>query len=220
MSDIKNKKSLTTEQKTGFVLLLVFAFLVIGLGFLQIRNTVYNPFAINVDLEDYEISSLFQNEEERLKNIDTDQDGLYDYDEISIYETSAYLADTDSDGISDREEIEMGSDPLCPEGEDCVLSEKDYLSTTTPNFYSPLLDDFDFASSPTTSEISGAVANNFDLNSIFPTDGGSMDVVSLRQMVLDNNILTKDELDKIPDDELTSLVFEFLSEQEALATDN
>lgn len=50
---------------------------------------------------------------------DTDGDGLSDWEEIYIYKTSPYLADSDSDGISDKEEIERGTDPNCPEGQDC-----------------------------------------------------------------------------------------------------
>jgi len=50
---------------------------------------------------------------------DTDGDGLPDYDEQTIYRTSAYIKDSDSDGIDDRTEVERGSDPTCPEGRDC-----------------------------------------------------------------------------------------------------
>lgn len=55
----------------------------------------------------------------RMKELDTDKDGVSDYDEIYVYKTSAYIDDTDSDGVSDGEELKNGSDPLCPEGQDC-----------------------------------------------------------------------------------------------------
>jgi len=54
-----------------------------------------------------------------LKQRDTDQDGLSDYDETYIYHTSAYLPDSDSDGMDDMKEIARGSDPNCPIGQDC-----------------------------------------------------------------------------------------------------
>lgn len=46
--------------------------------------------------------------------IDTDRDGLSDYDEINIYHTNPYNPDTDKDGIPDGEEIRRGRNPLGP----------------------------------------------------------------------------------------------------------
>lgn len=57
-----------------------------------------------------------------LKNQDTDRDSLNDYDEIAIYKTSPYIADSDSDDLSDYDEIKNGTDPNCPEGQDCRLA--------------------------------------------------------------------------------------------------
>ncbi|MBI5765748.1 hypothetical protein HZA71_00795 [Candidatus Falkowbacteria bacterium] len=54
-----------------------------------------------------------------LKQKDTDNDGLSDYDEIYIYKTSPYLEDTDGDGFSDKKEIDGGHDPNCPGSDDC-----------------------------------------------------------------------------------------------------
>ena len=50
---------------------------------------------------------------------DTDNDGLSDSDENTIYYTSPYLEDTDSDGMSDYEEITKGTDPNCLLGTKC-----------------------------------------------------------------------------------------------------
>lgn len=61
-----------------------------------------------------------------LKAKDTDKDGLNDYDELNIYNTSPYLDDSDSDGVSDQQEVIDGSDPNCPRGKNCspvVVSE-------------------------------------------------------------------------------------------------
>lgn len=50
---------------------------------------------------------------ELLKNIDTDVDGLSDYDEVYIHKTDPYNMDSDFDMINDYEEIMIfGTDPL------------------------------------------------------------------------------------------------------------
>lgn len=54
-----------------------------------------------------------------LKAKDTDGDGLSDYDELYVYHTSPYIKDTDSDGIPDGVEVKNGTDPNCPQGQDC-----------------------------------------------------------------------------------------------------
>src|SRR3989338_1805105 len=65
-----------------------------------------------------------QSEEENIANLkqtDTDQDGLTDYQELYQHRTSAFLPDTDSDSYSDLDEVSKGEDPLCPRGENCNL---------------------------------------------------------------------------------------------------
>lgn len=46
--------------------------------------------------------------------IDTDKDGIVDYDEIHLYKTNPLSADTDNDGFTDGAEIMSGFDPLSP----------------------------------------------------------------------------------------------------------
>ena len=73
---------------------------------------------------------------ELLKNIDTDNDGLSDYDELYVYNTDPYNPDTDGDGLSDYEEIMIfGADPLNPDTDgDGFLDGEETL-----NCYSPLV---------------------------------------------------------------------------------
>lgn len=59
----------------------------------------------------------------KLRESDTDGDGLVDFDELYLYATSAYLVDSDSDGFDDKQEIETGNDPNCPAGKTCAISE-------------------------------------------------------------------------------------------------
>jgi len=62
--------------------------------------------------------------------IDSDQDGLTDEAEVSIYHTDSLKADTDGDGFNDGDEVQHGYSPL--QGDQKKLTEvdsdKDYLS--------------------------------------------------------------------------------------------
>ncbi|MBI2037595.1 MAG: hypothetical protein HYT15_01515 [Candidatus Magasanikbacteria bacterium] len=132
MPEEQDERRLSKEQKTGIILLSIFAVFAIGLGFLQIRNTMYAPFALNNKVP-YVVKDDIETNE-ALMYRDTDKDGLNDFDELYVYITSPYLADTDSDGINDKTEIEKGSNPICPEGQVCseAALSGDTLPNTTP----------------------------------------------------------------------------------------
>ncbi len=144
MADSQNTISsiLTKEQKIGFVLLLAFAILAIGLGVLQIRNNMYGRFALNK-----EISSGIKDDVDTVDALrfrDTDRDNLSDFDELYVYGTSPYLPDTDGDGISDGKEIQVKTNPLCAEGTDCdqmlqadQVAATSTASTTPPDLQAP-----------------------------------------------------------------------------------
>jgi len=126
-----NQNGLSKEQKTGLVLLTAFAVFALGLGILQIRNTMYSRFALNNqipnDLKD-KVNTV-----DALRFRDTDQDGLTDYDEIYVYGTSPYLSDTDSDGILDGEEVKKGTNPSCAEGSNCAFMSDQAIFVTSPS---------------------------------------------------------------------------------------
>lgn len=118
MPEEQVKVGLSKEQKIGVILLSIFSIFAIGLGVLQIRNTMYAPFALSNKIPPLVRDDI--NSNEALMYRDTDKDGLNDFDETYVYLTSRYLADTDSDGITDKAEVDKGSDPLCPEGQSCA----------------------------------------------------------------------------------------------------
>lgn len=128
--DRQQATALTKEQKIGIILLSVFALLAIGLGALQIRNTMYGPFALNNEIPASIKDQV--NSPDALHYRDTDLDGINDFDELYIFSTSPYLADTDSDGINDKTEIDQGKNPTCAEGKQCsgVVLDAGVLPTT------------------------------------------------------------------------------------------
>lgn len=191
--------SLSPEQKIGFVLLLVFGILTIALGFLQMRNTIYNPFAVR--FTDDSDSQIFADEKTHLQQIDTDNDGLSDYDEMEFYKTSLYLPDTDSDGLSDKFEIDNGKDPLCAEGNICevqitpeenIQSESPILEGTNPI---DILNQVGQAAETGTDSL-----GNVDLNSVLNSPE------ALRQLLLKSGKITEEQLSKIDDATLLDLV--------------
>lgn len=84
---------------------------------------VFNDPAIDDDLAgdddlviDDDLAGGEASPEELLKNLDSDGDGLSDYEEMYTYITDPYNPDTDSDGLSDYEEVMIfGTDPLSPD---------------------------------------------------------------------------------------------------------
>ncbi len=190
MSEEQGSVGLSKEQKIGVILLSVFSVFAVGLGILQIRNTMYAPFALN-----NKISPLVRddiNSNEALMYRDTDKDGLNDFDELYVYSTSPYLADTDSDGISDKAEVDKGTDPLCPEGQSCT--EAGVNGDTLPN-------SVPFASASSTL---GPAPSTEDLQKILA------DPAATRKMLIDAGF-DKTVLDKTSDADLMMLVKDALS---------
>ena len=182
------KSILSKEQKTGFVLLLAFAFFAVGLGVLQIRNTMYYKFALNnqisVDVKN-QINTV-----DALRFRDTDRDGLSDFDELYVYGTSPYLPDTDGDGIPDGVEVKNGTNPLCAEGQDCSLTSGDTALMNASTTVSSTPVDLQ---APATQPI-------VDLQNSLT------DPVKIRQLLVDYGGLKKEIVDTYSDSQLLQLV--------------
>jgi hypothetical protein len=72
--------------------------------------------------------------EEVLKNLDSDGDGLNDYEELYVYKTDLYNPDSDSDGLNDYNEvIIIGTDPLSADTDgDTYFDGQEMLSGYNP----------------------------------------------------------------------------------------
>jgi hypothetical protein len=81
--------------------------------YINIKNSLITP---EVEIEDK--ASVIEGLN-RIK--DTDGDGLPDYDELNLYNTSPYLEDTDLDGVSDYDEVILGLDGKCI-GANCEMT--------------------------------------------------------------------------------------------------
>lgn len=102
--------------------ILFFGLAAVVLGFLQFRYNINSHFIQSVpeiSLDRDAINNPDDPDLLGLRQKDTDLDGLSDYDELYLYQSSPYLKDSDSDGISDPDEIAAGTDPNCKTGEDC-----------------------------------------------------------------------------------------------------
>lgn len=129
----KTEQIITKVEKTPMDKFFVFFLILISisavvLGFMQFKKDIEGP-ALSAYLnrkrgellEKYKPSQAATAEEQsnRLKNQDSDLDGLDDWSEINVYGTSPYLTDSDNDGSTDMQEITRGTNPTCPEGIDC-----------------------------------------------------------------------------------------------------
>lgn len=146
------------------------------LGLFQIKDGVKikRPLAKNTNTA---IATHDPNDLLGLKTKDTDQDGLTDYDEMYIYKTSAYLKDSDSDNINDKIEVTNGSDPVCPQGDNCFAQWSD-LYKPTP--------------SPLESDASGTDAL---------AQAQTMDIAQLRELLIQAG-MTETQLNSLSDEEI------------------
>jgi len=195
---------LPKERKTSFVLLLVFAIIGSVIGLLQLRNTLYSPFALNNKIPLSLKEQVVDNNIDYQKINDTDQDGLSDFDERYVYTTSPYLYDTFGYGMSDREVVQKGL-PLCPgAGKNCSGTSSEGSSGSTANTSTvlgtlPAVDVFGL----TEAEAVGAAPP--DLNTILS------DPNQIRQLLLQTGRVDQASLSKISDNDLLLIVGQFIS---------
>jgi len=113
--------SFTLGQKVSAGVLVSVIIVILFFGFSRLKKNIEAPFDLFVNASIPKVLSEEEKELSELRNKDTDEDGLNDYDEQYIYQTSPYIQDSDSDGIDDKKEIENGSNPNCPAGQDCGI---------------------------------------------------------------------------------------------------
>lgn len=216
-------QSLNKSQKIAVIFLAFFAVFVVILWSVQFKKSITEPFVYKGDSSDKQIgvcqgSGCQEDSEEFLRSKDTDGDGLSDWDEFNIYNTSPYLEDSDSDGFSDGEEVNSENDPSCPTGRDCyggglvdeneagVSENLNVNASESPagasdgaeeNSINSLLNQLGANASESTAGDTGA-GGAVDLEAFL---SGQIDAAGLRQLLLEYG-MEKKILDQFNDEEL------------------
>lgn len=214
-----NNNSMDKNRKIALIILSVFSVTIIVIWGLNFNSSLRDPFSYQGDL----IASNNKNncadgncavgemtsDNLELKNIDTDGDGISDWDELFIHGTSPYLEDTDGDTLSDYEEIFVyKTNANCPEGQDCSNSLSQSTSQNAGS--SEASNDFyDFLTSLETSVEQDV--NSTSSNSSMGNSSEKVDAQSLRQILIQSGIEESD-LEQINDDDLMKLYQEVLAD--------
>lgn len=216
-----NNNSMDKNRKIALIVLSVFSVSIIVIWSLNFKNSLRDPFSYKGDLivnntnnqnncaDGNCATGEMTSDNLELKNIDTDGDGISDWDELFVYGTSPYLEDTDGDTLSDYEEIFVyKTNANCPEGQDCSNSLSQ--STSQNSGSSEASNDFyDFLTSLETSVEQDV--NSTSSNSSMGNSSEKVDAQSLRQILIQSGIEESD-LEQINDDDLMKLYQEVLAD--------
>ena len=203
--DEKNRKSnyqglgtafseLDTRRKIAVIFLAFFSIVLFFVWGITMKNRINSP--LNPEISTEIPAEIFQ--EGDVINRDRDGDGLTDWEEENLYNTSPYLDDTDSDGILDGQEVESGSDPNCSEGDICVgdiLQEREANDIEINNFINENIN----------LETKEGIGEE-DFTKVL--EGGS-DVATLRKMLMEAG-MDEEILNTISDEDLLSSYQEIL----------
>jgi len=184
---------LPQSRKIAVIVFFIFAIIIIIFWVWQIREQINKPFFLTETTV-----STSTDLETTLKSLDTDGDGLSNYDEIYVYKTSPYLQDSDSDGLLDNQEVLQGTDPNCPQGKNCNAVTPSDTGTNIISSSSPVV-------TPTQNSIvspnASLDASGVDQAALQSALNGQIDVVTLRQLLISSGV-NKADLDKISDEDL------------------
>ncbi len=174
---------------------------IVVMWFLQFKQNITAPLYRQMGFtNNKEIETAFQGktaeqltqQDEALKSADTDKDGLSDYDELNLYNTSPFLEDSDSDGVLDKVEVERGQDPNCPIGKDCSGS----------ILVNPVATPTGSDAAVVNANINSPIATDSNNESSSPTTATlPSDATSLRQVLLESG-MDQTMLDQFSDQEL------------------
>lgn len=205
-------KQLKSKQKAFFAMFVLCATIALVFSYYSIREGVTSPWRVSIlDIKNQKdlLKDPVITQEETAKRIDTDGDGLSDWDEEKVYHTSPYLWSTAGDNVPDNVKIALGENPLCKHGEKCDVTAamKFNLPTTTyPGadlLDTNVQDDLsgiimgDSQIGKSIRQTAGDAGVDMSLQSVVPRDPAL-----LRQTLLQTGQVTQDDLDKVSDEQL------------------
>jgi len=175
------------------------------------RNTIYGPFAFTPGASGRTSQELLEDENIKLQSIDTDHDGLNDYEELYFYQTSPYLPDSDSDGITDKVELDEGKDPLCAEGTVCNDATEFAIGDDTNDI---LGSQFGNPEEPVLAE--GALDPLFGASedTVVDVDTITSNADQIRALLKQTGKLSEDQINAIGDAELLAIVGDLVGKEE------
>ncbi len=195
------EKAWPTKAMFGILVFLGVATLI--LGTLQLGKNIYGV-ASNANSSNQ--TTIGEEETaktiEQLRTMDTDGDGLSDFDELYVYSTSPYLKDSDSDTFSDKDEVAQGFDPNCPKGQECRSSSTANTSSTTVNDQS--------VSSEMTQPSTGSGDTSRALTAEEKAQLQQLTPAQMRELLLSTGNISEEQLKQISDDDLMRAVQESL----------
>lgn len=203
---VERWESLTKEQRISMVVLGLCGILAVGLSVYNIKNSIRSPFMADKSIIEKDKLLIGETDAEKIarqKRVDTDGDGLSDWDESNVYKTNPNLRDSCGDGISDNVRVRTGKYLGClnsPSGVG-VLDYSQVQSTSTDLFSAPsassLIDQ-------TQAMIGADTSTQSALNSAQAAIP-QRDPASIRQMLLESGQVNMDEVNKLTDQELLNI---------------
>ncbi len=115
MFPLKRLSRLTSRPEQTQIALGVVAMVALIFGFWQLKTSLQLPVGSGNGQLNNEPPVFASASQEiiDLQQKDSDSDGLSDYEELYVYNSSPYLVDSDSDGYTDKTEVDSGNDPNC-----------------------------------------------------------------------------------------------------------
>ncbi len=144
--------------------------------------------------------------EVRMRVLDTDEDGLNDWEELNVYKTSPYLTDSDSDGATDSDEVAQGTDPICPKGRVCGSD----IIKTLEDLQQDIVDAAGEAEEPAVEDFSPESQKALEA-----LESGSIPTAEQIRSLLRDSGIPEDQLAGTSDEDLIQLFQEVAAEQTA-----
>ncbi len=177
-----------------------------GLSVYNIKNRINSPFMADRSIIERDRLLIGETEGEKLarqKRVDTDGDGLSDWEESNVHKTSPNLRDSCGDGIPDNVRVRTGRNLGCVNSPNAggVLDYSQVQSSSTDIFNTP-------TAASLIDQTQMMLGSNTTVQAEFNAAQASIpqrDPASIRQMLLESGQVNMDEVNKLTDQELLNI---------------